>query len=185
MPQAATGNAPAQRNAAELSDREIRQLLAAGQRITQPLRALAAADPGTPGFVAVLDDPGGFCRLGRLAAALLGRTAGLAAAQSLGTKTQIVGGQTLHRAGFAAAAHHTFDFLAAGLFGFLLQGFNLLDDLCVGFGHEGVLSLAIPVEPECPADWRLMKNSMRHSRCIMNAVARRQSRHFPSEMDLI
>ena len=133
------------RQAAGLSDRKIRQLLAAGQRITQPLRALAAAHPGTPGFVAVLDDPGRFGRLACLAAALLGRAAGLAAAQSLGAKAQVAGGQAIRHDGFADAAHHTFDFLAAGSFGFLLEGFNLFDDLGVDVYKRQVQTSSTPI----------------------------------------
>jgi hypothetical protein len=103
-----------------LRDLEVFERAAGGQRVAQPLRALAAADPGVTGFVAVGHGGRPWRLLGR------GLRPGLAGAAALGLgrllQAQVGRRDAVVGDGLADAGDHLDQFLAPQLLGFGLQG---------------------------------------------------------------
>src|SRR4051812_19787972 len=113
-----------------VSDGEVLQRLAGGERVAQPLRARAAADPDVARLVAELGDAG------RLALApLLARLGRRLAPAAYRAEPEVARAEAIDGDGFLDARDDLVDFLPLQLVCLALQRCNLFLDLRVGLGH--------------------------------------------------
>src|SRR6185369_1983613 len=118
-----------------------------GQRLLEPVRALAVAGPGVAGIVAVLHDargaPGGASVACGSSAPPLARG---------GRKAEFLGSNAVMRDGFLDARNHAALLFPSEVRGLLFEGLNLANDLGVALCHGNFLcklkaANAGPLEP--------------------------------------